>query len=122
MSSYYQELIDMTNKIVEGQMKNSKNQGIIIFLGDTAKAVIQNKYYFLKKDVIRKDSVRRGKDFFNAFDEARKYIEQGKNFDEKRVLFLIDGEDNGYTKIKDICESKKNNDYKLHIIGIKMIA
>ena len=67
------------------KLKNSKNQGIIIFFGDTAKAVIQNKYYFLKKDNIRRASVGGSKDFFNTFDEARKYIKQGKNFDEKRV-------------------------------------
>ena len=32
---------------------------------------------------------------------------------------MTGGEDNGYSKIKDICESMKNNDYKLYIIGFQ---
>ena len=119
MNSYYQELIDMTNKIIEGQMKNSNNQGTVIFFGNSAKAVIQNKYHFLKYDDIKNASVGGGTNFFNAFDEARKYIDQGKNFDEKRVLFLTDGEDNRYSDIKDICENMKTSGYKLHIIGFQ---
>ena len=119
MNSYYQELIDMTNKIIEGQMKNSNNQGTVIFFGNSAKAVIQNKYHFLKIDDIRNASVGGGTNFLSAFDKASEFIEQGKNFDEKRVLFLTDGDDSGYSAIKGICENMKNNDYKLHIIGFK---
>ena len=108
MTSYYQELIDMTNKIIEGQMKNSINQGTIIFFGNIAKAIIQNEYHFLKRDDINKASAGEGTNFFSAFDEVRKYIKQGKNFDEKRVLFLTEGEDSRYVAIKEICENMKN--------------
>ena len=46
MNSHFQELIDMTNKIIEGQMKNSINQGTIIFFGNIEKVIIQNEYHF----------------------------------------------------------------------------
>ena len=44
MDSYNQELIDMTNKIVEGQIKNSKNQGTIIFFGEKTKQFLKKLY------------------------------------------------------------------------------
>ena len=54
-----------------------------------------------------------------GFDEASKYLDYGKIFDLKRVLFLTDGEDYQYNEIENTCNQMKDLGYKLYIIGFR---
>ena len=119
MTDDYGQLIEMTNEIIEKQMNNKINEGVVIFFANYAKTIINKKYRKLTFEEISKANVGGGTSFIEGFEEAKKYIEYGKKFDLKRVLFLTDGEDNDYEKIGDICQNMKDSGYKLNIIGFR---
>ena len=48
MNYYYEDLINMANKIIQNQMKNDKNEGVVILFGTSAKAIINGKYRILE--------------------------------------------------------------------------
>ena len=119
MNKEYGQLIEMTNEIIEKQKNNKINEGVVIFFANRAKTIIDKKYRKLKFEEISEAKVGGGTSFIEGFEEAKKYIEYGKKFDLKRVLFLTDGEDSGYEKIGDICQNMKDSGYKLYIIGFR---
>ena len=116
MSSYYGDLIDMTNNIIDNQKKNNKNGIRVIFFATNAKTVNYN-LYSMSTDDIKNANVGGGTNFYKGFQEAAKYIEYGKKFDSRRVLFLTDGEDDDYYRIDDICSTMKYSGYKIYIMG-----
>ena len=116
MGSYYGDLIDMTNNIIDNQKKNKKNEIRVIFFADDAKTVNYN-LYSMSTDDIKNANVGGGTNFYKGFQEAAKYIEYGKKFDSRRVLFLTDGEDDDYYRIDDICSRMKYCGYKIYIMG-----
>ena len=122
MAGVYGELIKMTNEIIEKQMNNKINEGVVIFFANEAKTIIDKEYKKLSLENISEAKVGGGTSFIKGFEEAKKYIEYGKKFDLKRVLFLTDGEDSGYKKIGEICKNMKDSGYKLNIIGFKNSA
>ena len=111
----------MVNKIIENQMKNPKNQGIVIFFASYAKTIINKYYRTLHVNDIRYASVGSGRSFIRGFEEAAKYLDYGYHFDLKRVLFLTDGEDYDYYKIENISNRMKSLGYKIYIQHIKFI-
>ena len=117
MENFYQDLIDMANKIIDNQMNNPKNQGIVIFFASTAKTIIDKKYRKLYVSDIKNADVGGDTSFIKGFEEANKYLNYGYNFDSKRVLFLTDGEDDSYNRIDYICKKMKNSGYIINIIG-----
>ena len=127
MENYYNQLIDMANQIIEKQMKNKKNEGVVIFFANKAKIIIDKEYKKLEYNQIKyakDDNIGGGTNFIEGFKAVIEngkncdYLEYGKKFDLKRVLFLTDGNDSNYNKIKDICDKMKNLGYKLNIIGL----
>ena len=119
MAGDYSELIDMKNKIITNQMLNEKNEGTVIFFASRAKTIIDKQYQILNLDKIHEANVGGGTVFKLGFDEASKYLDYGKNFDLKRVLFLTDGEDYQYNEIENTCNQMKDLGYKLYIIGFR---
>ena len=117
MEGYYNDLIDMANQIITNQMKNSKNQGIIIFFANNSKTIINKYYRPLYINDIDNANVGKGTNFKKGFDEAYQYLDYGYNFNLKRVLFLTDGEDYNYYQIGNTCERMKSLGYKIYIIG-----
>ena len=117
MKDYYRSLIDMANNIIDNQKKNPENQGIVIFFGTYAKTVINKHYQNLYEEDIDNAGVGKGTNFKGGFDEAAKYLDYGKKFDVKRVLFLTDGEDKNYQKIGNTCNKMKKLGYTINIIG-----
>ena len=119
MFGQYQNLIKMTNEIIDNQKKNPKNEGLVIFFGNYAKTIIDKEYKTLYESDIHEAKVGGGTSFLAGFSEAAKEnrLEYGKNFDFRRVLFLTDGEDNNYSSIGSICQKMKDLDYKVNIIG-----
>ena len=118
MKSNYQNLIDMTNEIIDKQKKNPKNEGIVIFFGDIAKTIIDKKYRTLIKEDIKNAKVGNGTNFKKGFLEAEPFLEYGRNFEERRVLFLTDGEDSNYNEISNTCKKMKDLGYIINIIGL----
>lgn len=94
MENYYQSLIQMANKIIKNQMKNSNNRIIVIFFGNSAKTVLKENYRLLTIDDIYIANVGGGTSFYNAFKEAVKYIYPFGFYNDKRLLFLTDGKCN----------------------------
>ncbi len=117
MENYYNDLIDMANKIIENQTKNPINEGILIFFGSYEKTIINKKYRILSTSDINNSHVGIGTNFYNGFNEASQYLEYGLKFPLRRVLFLTDGEDYDNFRIGDICNRMKNLGYKINIIG-----
>ena len=117
MSSYYSRLIDLANEIINNQKQNPKNEGVVIFFGTNAETIINKKYKTLSIKDIGNSKAGGGTNFYRGFEEASKYLEYGRNFESRRVLFLTDGEDSEYYKIRSICERMKNLQYIINIIG-----
>ena len=117
MENYYNSLIDLANQIIDNQKKNPKNEGVVIFFATNASTVISKYNRTLKLEDIYNSNVGKGTKFLKGFIEAEKYLEKGRNFDSRRVLFLTDGEDSEYYKIRSICDRMKNLGYKINIIG-----
>ena len=117
MENYYNSLIDLANQIIDNQKKNPKNEGVVIFFFIYASTVISKYNRTLKREDIYNSNVGKGTNFLKGFIEAEKYLEKGRNFDSRRVLFLTDGEDSEYYEIRSICDRMKNLGYKINIIG-----
>ena len=77
MENYYNDLIDMANKIIENQTKNPINEGILIFFGSYEKTIINKKYRILSTSDINNSHVGIGTNFYNGFNEASQYLEYG---------------------------------------------
>ena len=118
MKYYYNSLIDMANNIIENQMKNKENEGVIIFFGDKAKTIINGKYRILDIKEIKTSEVGGGTDFLAAFEEAEKYIYNKDNFTNKRILFLTDGVSNS-SGLLPICKRMEKENFKINIIGFE---
>jgi len=118
MESYYQSLINMTNGIINNQMKNPSNKGTIIFFGNEARAMVYGNYKTLTTNDIRIANVGGGTDFYRAFSEATKnqYINYPGNFDDKRLLFLTDGE-SSINGLSSLCDIIHNAGFSIHILG-----
>ena len=117
MEDHYKDLIDMANQIINNQMKNPKNQGIVIFFGTNAKTIINKYYRTLCESDISNARVGCGTNFIRGFNEADQYLDYGKNFDLRRVLFLTNGEDDRYYEIESTCKKMKSLGYIINIIG-----
>ena len=89
MSHYYKRLFDITNEIIQKQMENEENEGVVILFGDYAKAVINGKYRLLEydKDIIDLPAIGRATNFFKAFTEAEKYIYNQNRFENDEDYF-----------------------------------
>ena len=117
MDIYYNSLIDLANEIINNQKKNPKNEGVVIFFATNAQTIINKYYRTLKMSDIEESYVGGGTNFIRGFEEAAKYLEYGKNFESRKVLFLTDGIDDKYYKIRSICKKMKNLNYTINIIG-----
>ena len=119
MKKYYQSLCDMANQILEKQMKNEENEGVVILFRKEAKAVITGKFRLLnlEKDIYCA-GLPDGTNFFNAFSKAKEFIYNKKYFDYKRILFLTDGKDFN-SKLKTICDEMIKENFQINIIGFK---
>ena len=117
MSSYYSRLIDLANEIIDNQKQNPKNEGVVIFFGTHAKTIINKYYRTLNENDIEDSNVGGGTNFYKGFNEASNFLEYGRKFESRRVLFLTDGEDDEYSKIRSICDRMKQLKYKINIIG-----
>jgi len=119
MKGFYSSLIDMTNSIILNQMNNNNNNnnGTVIFFGTSAKAVIINNYRCLSVNDISNAHVGGDTNFYNAFKEATSFINPIGNYDDKRLLFLTDGKDNGNRNILPLCNQISNAGFSIHILG-----
>ena len=93
MRKYYDSLINMTNNIIEKQKNNEENEGVIIFFGTKAKAIINGKFRLLDRNEIVLSNPGIRTNFLAVFKEAEKFIYHKNNFKSKRILFLTDGKD-----------------------------
>ena len=116
MIRYYQSLIDMANKIIKKQQENQENEGVVIFFGSYAKAMINGKYRLLNIKDINLAGVGGDTDFYNAFQEAKNYIYNKNNFPNKRILFLTDGIADS-SKLKPICDEMIKEKFLINIVG-----
>ena len=116
MYYYYEDLINMANKIIQNQMKNDKNEGVVILFGTSAKAIINGKYRILELNDISKAKVGGGTNFYLAFKEAEKFIYNKNEFTHKRILFLTDGEASS-SQLRPICDKMTHNNFQINIVG-----
>jgi len=116
MRDYYQSLINMTNGIINNQMKNSSNKGTIIFFGSKARAMVNGNYRILTTNDIRIANVGGGTNFDRAFIEAIKYKNYPGNFDDKRLLFLTDGR-SSINGLESLCNTIHDAGFSIHILG-----
>ena len=117
MQRYYTPLFDMANSIIENQMKNEENEGVIVLFADRAKAIINGKYRLLNhENDISSASVGSGTNFYLAFKEAEKYIYDKNTFKNKRILFLTDGRADSF-KLQSICDKMINENFQISIVG-----
>ncbi|ORX61262.1 hypothetical protein BCR36DRAFT_408210 [Piromyces finnis] len=116
MNNYYDSLISMANSIINNQMKNINNHGTIILFGDRAKAIIKDNYKLLIRNDISNANVGGGTNFYLAFSEAIKYINPSGVYDDKRLLFLTDGECN-VNGLNQLCDQISNAGFSIHILG-----
>ena len=105
----YAELLDMTKKIIENQMKNLKNKVKIIFFGSDDYDNIPDIRKITVDDV-ENIKVSRGSIFDKPFDLALKYINIPGNFNNKRLLFLTDGQVNSYN-LQSKCDKIANDGF-----------
>ena len=117
MENNYQNLINMANQIIDKQKKNLKNEGIVIFFASKAKTVINKKYRTLFTADIKTAKVGLNTNFKQGFVEAEQFLEYGRNFEERRVLFLTDGKDPNYNEISNTCKKMKDFGFVINIIG-----
>ena len=116
MKKFYSSLFNLANRIIENQMKNDENEGVIILFGSYAKAIVNGKYRLLDLIDIENAKVGGGTDFYRAFQEAEKYIYNRNNFQKKRILFLTDGEASS-SQLQPICDKMINENFQINIIG-----
>jgi len=115
MVPYYESLINMANDIINNQLKNKNNKGVIIFFADSAKAVINGNYRTLTNNDIYSANVGGATNFHEAFTEAVKYINPPGIYN-KRLLFLTDGESDS-SRLKPLCNQISNAGFSIHILG-----
>ena len=65
---------------------------------------------------IKNAGVGGGTNFYNAFKEAEKYIENKKNFQNKRILFLTDGIADS-SQLQPICDKMFEQNFQINIVG-----
>ncbi|KAG4105393.1 hypothetical protein H8356DRAFT_1027608 [Neocallimastix lanati (nom. inval.)] len=116
MRHYYESLINMTNIIINNQKKNLNNKGTIILFGNRAKVVVNGNYRTLTINDIYDANVGGGTSFYKAFAKATEYIRPSGIYNDKRLLFLTDGECtvNG---LSSLCDQISHNDFSIHILG-----
>ena len=112
----YQSLINLANNIIQKQQVNPENEGVVIFFGDSAKAMINGKYRLLNIGDIFLAHVGTGTNFYNAFIEAKKYILNKSHFQNKRILFLTDGKDSS-SSLQSICDEMIKENFLINIVG-----
>ena len=119
MKDYYKDLFKMANKIITNQMKNKENEGVVIIFRSEAKAIIEGKLRLIdpEKDV-NPTKIPDGTNFFNAFNEAKKYIYDKDNYSYKRILFLTDGKDKN-SQIQPIVKEMIKEKFQINIIGFQ---
>ena len=124
MKGYFNDLIKMSNKIIKSQMEKEQNEGVIILFSNEAKVIKEKGKYdkLLKDNAIEESGISNGgTNFYSAFKLAKEDINYklDKEFISKRMIFLTDGEDDNYIKIKEmknICQEMKNDGFKLNFI------
>ena len=121
MEPEYKSLVEMTNEIILNQKNKEENEGIIIFFATNAETIRKGKYSqikLLEYNELKNNKLGGGTCFLNGFNEAKKYLYSENEFILKRVIFLTDGEDSQYLKIKEICQEMKNNNFKIIFLGL----
>lgn len=116
MKGYYNSLISMANNIIQKQQVNKENEGVVIFFGNNAKAMINGKYRLLNINDIGLASVGGGTNFYIAFQEAVKYIHNKNKFSNKRILFLTDGKANS-SRLQPFCDEMIKEKFVINIVG-----
>jgi len=106
----------LANNIIQKQQVNPENEGVVIFFGDSAKAMINGKYRLLNIGDISLANVGGGTNFYNAFIEAKKYILNKSHFQNKRILFLTDGKDSS-SSLQPICDEMIKENFLINIVG-----
>ena len=105
----------MANNIIQKQQVNPE-KGVVIFFGTYSKEMINGKYSLLKIGDISLAKVGGGTDFYNAFIESKKNILNKNNFQNKRILFLTDGEDDS-SSLQPICDEMIKENFLINIVG-----
>ena len=105
----------MANNIIQKQQVNPE-KGVVIFFGTYSKEMINGKYRLLKIGDISLAHVGTGTDFYNAFVEAKKYILNKNNFQNKRILFLTDGGADS-SRLQPICDEMIKENFLINIVG-----
>lgn len=118
MRKYYNSLFNMANQIIEKQMKNKDNEGVIILFGEKAKAIVVGKYRLLDLNDIDKAIVGNNTNFYNAFKEAEKFIKNKNSFMKKRILFLTDGISDSF-RLQEICNNMTKENFQINIVGFE---
>ena len=116
MRKIYGALFNLANKIISKQMINKENEGVVILFGDYAKAIINGQYRLLTLADIQIANVGDRTDFYKAFKEAEKYINNKNKFMNKRVLFLTDGFSSS-SQLKPICNKMTQENFQINIVG-----
>ena len=119
MQKFYNSLINMANEIInKQQIMNKENEGIVIFFGTHAKTIINGKYRLLNVQEIETANVGIYTDFYNAFKEAKKYINHKDKFTRQRILFLTDGIADS-SKLQPICNKMTEENFQINIVGFE---
>ena len=118
MIKNYEELVNMTNKIISNK-KELNEAGTIILFGSNAKKIRDGNFIDFE-DITRKEisnsNVGGGTNFKNAFDEGCKYLKGGDDFVSKKILFLTDGNDD--SDISKNCIEMMERGFKIYFIGL----
>ena len=123
MQSYYFDLIDMTNQIINIQKDKKEpnlNEGAIILFGSEAKLIRKGKFIDeknLELNDIYDANVGGNTNFYNAFNEAKNYLKIDEKFTSRKVIFLTDGED-PHSDIALLCKDIKESGFKIYFIGL----
>ena len=109
MENKYKELVDMTKKNNRKSNRKSKNKVKIIFFGsDDYDNTPDNRK--ITVDDEENIKVSRGTIFDKPFDLTLKYINIPGNFNNKRLLFLTDGQVNSYN-LPSKCDKIANDGF-----------
>ena len=90
---------------------------IIYFSTKALNIFVPNNSNNVTLNDIHKANVGGGTNFYNAFDEAQKYLDIGEKFTSRKVLFLTDGQDT--SDITDLCKNIKECGFKISFFGLR---
>ena len=116
MKYLYESLFNIANQIIQNQMKNIENEGVVILFGSYAKAIVNGRYRLLDLSDIEKADVGGGINFTTAFEVAEKYIKNKSKFQKKRILFLTDGISSS-SQLQSICNRMIQENFQINIVG-----